>query len=232
MDALSPCAAKASARTLAFVLALGLAGCCVTPPEPSDWLNVGFRSPQQTWRTYQTALAGDQAELEYRCFASSFKGRYGFSVLEYVEFRDQLLAEQPLVRFAAEAEVVAERRSLDGGYHELIAEISKLGTTVQIRVLLEREAFAELWVEDEQVQSIGLDRLDDAQWSQLNANNRSGFGVSAFVDYDLWENPPPNGDYDEAAVSEFRIGAEWKIADLAPVEAQTADDGEAEAPEA
>lgn len=212
MDALLPRAAAAVA------LVQSLTGCCVTPPDPADWLAVGFRSPRQTWRTYQTALAGDQAELEYRCFAASFKGRYGFSVLEYVEFRDQLLDEQPLVRFAAEAEVVSERRSVDGNYHELIAEISKLGTTVQIRVLLEREAFAELWVEDEQVQSIGLDRLDDAQWSQLNANNRSGFGVSAFVDYELWEDPPPNGEYDEGAVSEFRIGAEWKIADLAPLE--------------
>jgi hypothetical protein len=201
----------------------------VTPPDPGDWLAVGFRSPRQTWRTYQTALAGDRPELEYRCFAASFKSQYGFSVLEYVTFRDELLEEQPLVRFVAEAEVVSERRSVDGNYHELIAEISKLGTTVQMRVLLEREAFAELWVDDVQVQSIGLDRLDDAQWSQLNANNGSGFGVSAFVDYELWEDPPPNGDYDERDVSEFRIGAEWKIADLVPLE-QNGDGARATAP--
>ena len=90
-------------RALAYAFLLSawaLSGGCVGAPKPKDWLAVGFRSPEQTSRTFQTGLRAGFPELEYRCLGAAFKRRAAgemgaFSLLGYVEFRRELFRAQP-----------------------------------------------------------------------------------------------------------------------------------------
>lgn len=216
---MSSLAFTSALRPIAVVLAAVASGCCVTPPDPSDWLNVGFRSPEQTFRSFQVSLAGDQNELGYRCLSSSFKSRYDFSVLEYAEFLDRLLEEQPYARFLAEARVVRSE-PVPGypGRHVLYAVVQELGVTVEVRVEFEAESFAELWIGDEQVQDIGLDSLNQPLESELLVNNEADWGVRGWVAADQWEFGGLTGGYDESQVTEFRLGTEWKISDFQMVD--------------
>ena len=57
------------------LVALPLFAGCLAAPEPEDFLAVGFRRPEQTFRTFQTALRADLPDLEYRCLSAAFKAR-------------------------------------------------------------------------------------------------------------------------------------------------------------
>ena len=83
---------------------LGLAG-CLGGPKPEAWLAVGFRTPAQTFRTFQTGLRADLPDLEYRCLGADMKRRVG---------ADGMALHQLLYReFRSELRVIARRRAED-----------------------------------------------------------------------------------------------------------------------
>ena len=84
-----------------------LEAACVAPPTPAEVLATGFRSPEQTFRTFQTAVRGDLKGLGYRCLSAAFKQREGITELAWREWLDALLREQPSVRLIARAEILS-----------------------------------------------------------------------------------------------------------------------------
>jgi len=195
----------AGARAAVVGLLVALAA-CVSAPRAADWLDVGFRSPRQAFRTFQTAVAGDQADLEYRCLSRAFRRREGISsLLVYREFRERLLREAPSVRRIADAEVLELRRT---GSHtaELEAEVRTLFRDVRFRVGFARQDFYELW---------GGERLiadGDVEFERSVAPRASASGLPGIA---AWVPAPPEPQGPDAGAesepSELRLGQEWKI---------------------
>lgn len=185
-----------------LALALGaLAGCRLSPPTSEAWQAVGFRTPRQTFGTFQTALRADDPHLEYRCLAQELKAREGLNEIAYRTFREELFRENPWLKLAAEGEVIGESRS-DDGRCTLVAMVSKLFVERRFKVELVREDFYELFRDGE--------LLDDG-----------------FASFERSLAPAPPGelalrlplppDADPRALSEARLGREWKIAGFAEV---------------
>lgn len=181
----------------------GISACCVTPPTADELLEVGFRSPAQSFRTFQTASTGDLPDLEFRCLSRSFRSRNELSKFAYLEFREKWYRSEPLLRYAIDkAEIVSEERH--GTMHARLVARS-LGTTLSIDLL--REDFYEIWTEN------GLLDSDDLPFEQaLEA-------VEA-PDGSLWligRAPLPGGlEHDDPEtlrirMSEFSFRREWKI---------------------
>jgi hypothetical protein len=83
---------------------------------------MGFRSPEQTFRTFQTAVRGDLKGLGYRCLSAGFKEREGITELAWREWLEALLRERPSVRLIACAEILSlEPRGADQAF--LVAEV-------------------------------------------------------------------------------------------------------------
>jgi hypothetical protein len=83
---------------------------------------VGFRTPEQTFRTFQTALRGDLPTLEYRCLSAGFKQREGITGLTWREAREELLRAQPWIKHFARARVLSlEPRGESRAY--MVAEV-------------------------------------------------------------------------------------------------------------
>src|SRR5262245_33705193 len=100
-------------RAVAYVFVLtawALSASCLSAPRPEDWLGVGFRSPEQTFRTFQTGLRAGLPDLEYRCLGSDFKQRAGgLTLLGYAEYRRELFKAQPWLKLAAKAKIRSVR---------------------------------------------------------------------------------------------------------------------------
>lgn len=179
-------------RLRVLTLPLLLAGLCACPsvPKADDWLAVGFRSPAQTFGTFRTAFAnGHQPGLEYRCFSGAFKAREGLSALTYREFREQLLARQPLLRtFLSRASVGTI--TMRGKSALLEAEVA--GDTLIVELV--REDFWEMWA--------GEELLDDALVPDLGQLLVREAG-SPDLEIRL---PAPTSQ-----PTEVRLGGEWKI---------------------
>ena len=176
----------------ALVLLLLWTGLCACPslPKAEDWLDVGFRSPRQTFHTFRTALAdGQQAGLEYRCFSGAFKAREGLSALTYHEFREQLLEDQPLLRtFFSRAAVT--QVTVKGKKAVLEAKVAGRALLLE----LVREDYWEMWD--------GEELLDDALVPDLGQ---------------LLSQEPGKPDLEirlpaaHITPTEVRLGGEWKI---------------------
>jgi hypothetical protein len=99
-------ALRRSARRLAAAVLTGLtASCLATGPSPADWQAVGFRTPEQTFRTFRTAFATEQLDLEYRCLSDAFRTREGLDGFSYRQLRDRLEQEIPGLHHLSRAEV-------------------------------------------------------------------------------------------------------------------------------
>jgi len=92
----------------ALLLTLG-AGC--RGPSPEDWMSVGFETPAQTLRTFQTGLRGNEPNLEYDSFSAGFRARFELSEIAYRELRDRddVFGAYPFLRKFVELEIVGER---------------------------------------------------------------------------------------------------------------------------
>jgi len=173
----------------------GLAGGgCLAPPRAEDWLAVGFRTPEQTFATFQTGLRADQPSLEYRCLSQSFKAREGVNELAYREFRERLFGENPWLRHAAAAEVV-EVVELSPRRARIVARVEKLFVERSFTVELVSEGYYEL-----RAGSVLAD--DDFHDFASTLSSEGG---------ELRLRLPLAPGVDPQELSEVRAGREWKI---------------------
>jgi hypothetical protein len=188
---------------------LALASACVMPPQARELVDTGFRTPEQTLKSFQVFLRADLPEKEYLAFSAGFRRRNGVSSLSYAEARERLFREKPWLRHFARAKVVAQWPGGTGepgseGVHFIDARV--LGRT--IRVKLVREDFFEI--------RAGEDLLADGEtdFERATRLERSARGAR-FAGQVLLEDPPP----DLSGASWFTVGREWKIDDLYEPEA-------------
>lgn len=210
----------ASARTwtlaLAQAVALSLAAACVCPPEPEDILAIGFRTPEQAFRTFQTATRLDDPDLELRCFSVDFRRRNGISQLTWREARAELYARQPWLRAGIVGADVVDRQ-LDSSRARLRVDTAGGDYIVE----LVREDFAEIWAGDERVLDAELD------W-------RAGVQTQAGGDGREWvvgrvQTPP---DLATSSITDLRFGREWKIDEVGPLQDETDNKDEGSPPRA
>lgn len=158
---------------------------------------VGQRSPRQAFHTFQTALAADAPALEYRCLTSQF--RRGASQLAYREVREQLLREQPWLRRAAEARVVAEQR-IGTDRARLRARIDTLFVDVEFEVELVASGYAEVWAEEQLL-------WDEARPAAPLAGAFGAPPAHTTARIELERG----AEFDPRGATELRVGTEWRI---------------------
>jgi hypothetical protein len=172
---------------------------CLGRPRAEDWLAIGFRTPEQTFRTFQTGLRSGLVDLEYRCLGTDFKRRAGaelggFTLLGYAEYRRRLFREHGWLRLAATARIRAVR-PLAPDRVAIEAEVDTWLHDQRFTVELVREDFYELWLGGERVHD------DFADWERI-ARERDGSLVVTV--------PLPEGQA-VSRLGELRAGREWKI---------------------
>lgn len=174
-----------------------LAG-CVAAPTPAEWMAVGYRTPLQTLRTFQTAVRAEEPDLELRCFSSAFRERNHVSRLTWREFLEQLEREQPFLRKGvADAEV-------DGPIelHPDRARIHLTSHGVALSVDFVLEGFGQVW----EGENLLVDRdlrfadPDHAGIQEGDAGRRWIYGRLAL---------PEQAEF--STVTEIRLAREWKI---------------------
>ena len=167
---------------------------CLGAPSKADWLAVGFRTPEQTLRTFQTGLRAELPDLEYRCLSGALKRQAGISQLTYREFRDELFHQKPWLKHAARAHVV-ERIELGPDRCRIVARVRTLLREDTFSVDFVREEYFELWSRGERASD------DELPWREM-AVARAG---SLSVTVPLPANLPAE------TIDELRAGREWKI---------------------
>ncbi len=179
----------------AALLCWTLAGACFCPPDPADVLAVGFRTPEQAFRTFQTATRLDDPDLELRCFSLGFRERNRISQLTWREGRADLYTRKPWLRAGiAGAEVVETR--IEGARARVRVDTASSDYVIE----LVREDFAEAWVGGERV-------LDEAIPWEPATGIQKGEGDRRWM---YGRVALPSG-VDGSAVSDLRFGREWKI---------------------
>jgi hypothetical protein len=179
-------------------LLLTLTGACVCPPSAEEMADLGFRTPEQAFRSYQSYLAADLVEWEYRCLSSGFKERHGISFSTYLEVRGELFETQPWLKVFADAEIVGSV-SVAEDVHDIEARVA--GRTVRVRLV--REDSYEIWE--------GPDLLwdDDARFEEVVSLEPTPDGprLTATV-------APGVPNLDLSTATEFTVERSWKIDDL------------------
>lgn len=168
-----------------------LLSACVAPPEPAAWLAVGYRTPEETFRTFQTALRADQLDLEYRCLSYRLKQESVRNQALYRTFR----AELPWLKYAAWAEIV-EVRELAAGRRRVVARVDRWFYDRTFAIDFEREDYYELWQGSELL------------WDDFHPWESS----VALLGAQLVVSVPAEGGVRPADVTELRAGTHWKIA--------------------
>lgn len=167
---------------------------CLSAPSSEALLAVGFRTPEQTFRSFQTALRADLVDLEYRCLSSGFKHAHGVSQLVYDTARERLFEEQPLIKWVARAEIL-DVEPLSAHRVRLTARVDALFTARTFVVYLVREEFYETFDAE--------GRLEDGYVPWTTLASVAGDTLRLCV-------PMPEGtSLDE--IVELRAGSEWKL---------------------
>ena len=158
--------------------------------------DLGFRSPEQCFKTLRAAIRGDLPRLEYRSLSSGFRSRNGLSQLSYREFREEWYAKNPWLKTAlSNAEVLEQTDHPDG--RSAILRVGVLGE--EALIYLVAEDFAQLWDRAELREDVAVEDM-----GALLAN-RDGSWVARVPG----EGEPP---------TELRLGREWKIDGIERVE--------------
>lgn len=175
---------------------------CVAPPSAEDYLAVGFRTPEQAFASFQTAFAGDQIDLEYRCLSREFRAAQGIDGMTYRLAREELLKEQPFIKWISLGDVIASER-LAEDRHRLTVEVKNWVTQQRFHVDLVREDYFEAFV-----------------------GGRSAFyGFEPFTDHVFTDAEDPSilvafaqapPEVDPLSVSELSFGREWRISGFEP----------------
>ncbi len=180
-----------------------LAACVGWSPAPEDWVAIGFRTPETTLKTFQTAIASDYPTLEYRCLSSGLRRREQLrGEIAYREFRDRLAKEIPFFRRIATAEVI-EITELGPDRQRILAEVSAFFVERRFQIDFVREDYFETWLGDEPIDDEG-GNFDQMVWRHPKDPRR----IHAEVE----------SQWDETELTELRIGREWKIDAFAQVE--------------
>jgi hypothetical protein len=191
--------------TAAWTLILGA---CVCPPKTEDVLQIGFRTPEQAFRTFQTATRLDDPDLELRCFSKGFRERNQISQLTWREAREELYGRQPWLRVGIVGADVVERE-----VHESRARLRIDTAAGDYEVRLVREDFAEGWAGVERVFDEELSDETHLPWDEATGVRAGSNGRVWF--YGQVKLPEGVGG---AALTEVRFGREWKVDDIAPIE--------------
>ncbi|MFN0007068.1 MAG: hypothetical protein ACKVXR_04100 [Planctomycetota bacterium] len=177
-------------------LSIAASGCCVAPPKAGDLLAVGFRTPEQAFRTFQTAVRADDPGALRRCLSAGFIAEHRLSEQVFREFWDRLEKDEPFLRRGiADAQIE--------GPVEVRRDLARLHATShgrRIHVTFVREDFCEAW-------EGGTRRIDEA------ASFQDRSGVQTTPEGMRWmfgRMPVPEGVSTDR-ISELRIGREWKI---------------------
>lgn len=176
----------------------GLSGCClfIPPPDAQELLSVGFRTPEQTFHTFQIGWRADEPDLERRCLSSGFLERNRVGKLAYREFRERLAADQPLLRKG-----IADARIREPA--ERHGDRARLTTRSHGRILrfdLVLDDYCEVWAGDQPV-------IDDYLGFGEHTGIQEGAGGSRWV---FGRVEVPAGQELES-LTELRFGREWKI---------------------
>jgi len=184
-------------RALAYALLLtawALTACCLSGPTAADWLAVGFRTPEQTFRTFQTGLRAGLPELEYRCLGTDLKDRAGGSLLAYAEFRRELFRSQPWLKLAAKAKI-KDVRTLSPERVQIVAEVDTWFHDETFAIDFVREDFYELYADGQRIAD------DFTDWDRIARERNDDLVVTV---------PFPSGRK-ASDIGELRAGREWKI---------------------
>ena len=190
-----PCARPGGLRTAGTLLLLS-AGCCVAPPTPRELLELGLRSPEQTLRTFQTAVRADEPEAQRRCFSARFLAENRLSSLVWREYWEELERSQPLLRRA-----LVDAR-IEGGIEVRGGRARGEARSHGRRILLEfaREDFGEAW----EGATLAFDEtapFDERTGVQEGADGRRW----------LWARVTLPPGREAESITEVRVGREWKI---------------------
>ena len=191
---------------LALAVSCGFAGagCCVAPPSAKDLFAVGFRSPDQTFSTFQTAVRADDLALERRCLSADFVSRERLSELGWRVFWEQMQKEHPFLRKGIADARPESHPDVRGGRARM--RVGSHGREVEIQLV--REDFAEAWSGTEKVAD------ETAPFGERTGVQPGDAGSRWFYG----RLPLPAGA-DPARITELRVGREWKIDGFLFVEA-------------
>lgn len=189
----------APARLFVAAALVGLLA-CVSPPSAEELARLGYRSPQQTFASFQVAVRADSPVLEYRCLSVGFRERNRVSQLSWREFRDEWYASHPLLRRALAKARVLSVEELAADRRVLLAESH--GRRLLVHFV--REAFYQVYAGD----MLHADELLPQQRGlqpYLGAEplEHDRALLTAAVELRASELPEQP--------TEFRIGLEWKI---------------------
>jgi len=179
---------------LALTAVLTLAAGCASGPSAQDWLAVGFETPSQTLRTFQTGIRGDDPDLEYDSFSDRFRREQGLSELVYRELRSNLFGRYPYLRRFVKSRIVAVRTQ-GPKTRTLVVRLSALFSKRLVEVRFVRDDFFSV--------RAGSDVL---------ADDYAPFaGMLSTVDGHLVLNLPTEEAIDTREVTHVVAGQEWKI---------------------
>lgn len=166
------------------------------PPEARELLDVGFRTPEQAFRSFQVGWRADEPDLEHRCLARAFRTREGVSRLTYREFRARIVAEEPLLRLGiADARAVGPAE-VRGDRARLVLESH--GRRLAIEFV--REDGVEVWAGAQCVHFGDANLEEHTQVEDLAAGGRR-----------LWAHVELPEGVDAGGLTELRLAREWKI---------------------
>jgi hypothetical protein len=209
-----PIAARPRRRPLVKGLRLGLlllvAGCQVPEPTVRQGLDYGFRTPEQTFRSWRTAVQGDLLVEEYKTLSKSWRARNGgTSLFTYSEARDTVLERYPQLRWALyrakEPEVLAR------GERVALLQSRVPGPLwfddKWLVVQLVREGFWDVWVDSDPYQPIDGRTVSDIVDSRnLYFSDQQGTPLL----YGIVQVKPEDAEWPDD-VGLLQVGWEWKI---------------------
>ena len=182
------------ARALALSV-LALSACRVSPPTAAELLAVGYRTPQQTFATFQTGIRAEEPDLQRSCFSARFLAENRLSKLNWREYIDVLREREPLLRYGLAEARVEEPVERSGTRARLTARTH--GRALVLDLVLEE--YFEVWsgpelvADGDVVERIGIqETADGGRWLY----GQVPLGERAIA---------------PAQVTELRLAREWKI---------------------
>ena len=180
--------------TLGFALAVS--ACCVAPPRAEDLLAVGFRTPEQAFGTFQTAIRADDPGALRRCLSADFVAEHHLSEQVFREFWERFTAENPFLRKGITDASIEPPVEVRRGR----ARLRAVSHGRRIEIAFVREDFCEAWEGGER-------RIDEA----APFSERSGVQTGADGTRWMYGRMPLAEGVATDRITELRVGRVWKI---------------------